>query len=201
MDKGYYDKMMAAMDRIKEVDVAGIKLEEFDERLLYVDQLDINVQLAIQPSAYAYYNSLLNDAEAELKSVKEEYDRWFKCKMSEASAQLMGSNPDAYKPTESDKKARVYINCKQESLASEGKNEIDTWEDRIRELEKYRNLLKFWCDALTTKNFILPHYINRMNIEGTSISSYKGGHELTPIERPLSNLKKSNLRSDFSRNS
>jgi len=198
MNNELLQKMKNSMERIKETDVSGIKLEDFDERILFVDQLDIDTHLIIQAPALGYYNFLLSDAESELRSLKDSYDRWFKCKMSEASAQLMGSDPDAYKPTESDKKARVYINCKQEAIASQGKNEIDDWETRIREMEKYRDFLKYWCDTLTTKNFTLSHYINRQNIENGTRDSVKAKKDLTPIERPLSTVKR-NLASEFRR--
>ena len=193
MNQELHKSLRNAIDKVKEIDVSGIDLDAPEPEILNVDQLDLDTHIIMQPSAIAYYGFLLSEAERELRELKGEYDRWLKTKMLEAGAQLKGSGVDEYKPTKDDKEGRVIINCKQEAKIS-GEDELLTWESRISELEKYRNVIKFWLDGFNTKNYLLKLYADRCGIERSSITSIK-----TPVEQPLSSMNKHTLIKEFKR--
>lgn len=196
MDANLFENLDKAIKKFDEIDVSGINLVNPDPRLLFLDQLDLNTQVIIQSPAMAFYGYKLNRAESELKACKEDFDKWMKIKKLEAEAQLLGSNPEKeYKPSEAKKEARVYVNSRQKAKETNGIDETEEWQDKIRILEEYRDKIKFWYDGFNTKNFFINGYITRQNQEDCSVETIKQ----TPIEKPLSNMKKTNILTEFRR--
>jgi hypothetical protein len=74
--------------KMGEIDLAGISLEKADHRLLDITHMDLDKHVAMQPSAIAYYGSLLKDASRRLASAKRQYDRWQKKKYAQAKVSL-----------------------------------------------------------------------------------------------------------------
>jgi len=201
MDAKFFENLDTSIEKFKEIEVSGINLYDPDPRILYLDQLDLNTHVVMQSSAVAFYGYRLNRAESELKACKDDYDKWMKIKMLEAEAQLLGSNPDGkeYKPSKDKKEARVYVNSRQKAKETEdGVDEAEEWVEKIRILEEYRDKIKFWYDGFTAKNFLINTYINRQTAEFSSVESVKSKN-LTPIEQPLSRMKKINLSTEFQR--
>lgn len=198
--KDKLDKLTKAIERFGEVDVSGLKLDEPDERLLLLDQLDIMTHVIIQAPAVAYYNYQFNRADAELRACKEDYEKWLKVKKLEAEAQLvsrMQAQEDGkqYKPTEHMKEARVYVNSREKAKET-GVDEAEEWINRIRLLESYRDALKFWVDGFNAKNFLINGYASRYNSENTAVEEIR---DPTPVERPLSSLKRSEYGREYRR--
>lgn len=196
MDPKLFESLDKAIEKFNDIDVSGINLYDPDPRILYLDQLDLNTHVIIHASAISFYGYQLNRAEAELRACKEDYDKWMKIKKLEAEAQLLGSNPEnEYKPSEAKKEARVYVNSKQKAKETNGTDEAQEWVDKIRILEEYRDKIKFWYDGFMAKNFLINTYINRQNNEMTAVETVKS----TPVERPLSGMKRTNFSAEFKR--
>jgi len=197
MDAKFFENLDKSIEEIKNTDVSGINLNDPDKRLLYLDQLDINTHVIIHSPAIAFFGYKLGRAEAELRACKEDYEKWMKIKKLEAEAQLLGSDAESgYKPSESKKEARVYVNARQKAKETGEEDESEEWVAKIRILEEYRDKIKFWYDGFTAKNFLINTYINRQNAEFSSIDNVK---DKTPVERPLSNMKRPNFQAEFKR--
>lgn len=197
MDAKFFENLDKSIEEIKDTDVSGINLNDPDKRLLFLDQLDINTHVIIQSPAVAFFGYKLDRAEAELKACKEDYEKWMKIKKLEAEAQLLGSSADSgYKPSEAKKEARVYVNARQKAKETGEEDESEEWVAKIRLLEEYRDKIRFWFNGFTAKNFLINTFINRQNSEFSSVDKVR---EKTPIERPLSNMKKTDLRAEFKR--
>lgn len=197
MDAKFFENLDRAIEEVKDTDVSGINLHDPDKRLLFLDQLDVNTHVIIQAPAIAFFGYKLSRAEAELKACKEDYEKWMKIKKLEAEAQLLGNDADnGYKPSEAKKEARVYVNARQKAKETGKEDESEEWVAKIRILEEYRDKIKFWHDGFTAKNFLINTFINRQNAEFSSVENTRSQ---TPVERPLSNMKRPNFQAEFKR--
>lgn len=171
MDVKLFENLSCGIEKMGDLDISGVKLECPDPKTLVFDQDDFETHVLIQSPAVSFYGWHLARAEAHIKQLKEDYDKWFKIKKLEAAAQLMGSDPEAYKPSEAAKEARVFINCRESAKNNpNGIDEDQNWKDRIRLAEEYRDAIKCWFDGFNSKNFLIKVYAGILEADGRGVS-------------------------------
>lgn len=196
MDAKLFANLSDSIKKFDDFDVSGINLHNPPPEILVFDQDDIETHCIMQAPAIAYYGWHLSRAEAVLKQLREDYEKWFKIKKSEAGAQLRGSDPD-YKPSEPAKEARVFVNCQQAKLSG-GVDEDEEWKAKIRLAEEYRDTMKFWHDGFNAKNYLISTYAGVTKADGRAVSGIKA-KDLTPVEQPLSGFNSSGAKRVFRR--
>jgi hypothetical protein len=144
-----------------EVELAGIKLESADPRLLDVSQMDLDRHVSMQPSAMAYYGALLKDVGRRLGAMKRHFDRWEKKKYAEAKASLSSGTGKA---TVADVEARFIV---------DNESELEKWDKQLDKLQQEHDTLSVWFEAWRQKSFAIREHASiteeeRFN-ESTSI--------------------------------
>ncbi|MCK9154599.1 MAG: hypothetical protein M0P12_00645 [Paludibacteraceae bacterium] len=170
MDVELFQNLNNGIEKLKSFDISGVRLECPEPGILVLDQDDFETHVLIQAPAITFYGWHLCRAEACVKQLKEDYDKWMKIKKSEAQAQIMGDDPDAYKPSESAKEARVFVNSR--DLAKKTENGIDEdedWRNKIRLAEEYRDTIKAWYDGFVAKNWLIKVYGNVLESDGRGL--------------------------------
>jgi hypothetical protein len=170
MEMELFKNISTSIDKLKSFDISGVRLENPEPGVLVFDQDDFETHVLIQAPAITFYGFHLSRAEAVVKQLKEDYDKWMKIKKSEAAAQLMGSDPEAYKPSESAKEARVFINSREAAKKTEnGIDEDEDWKNKIRLAEEYRDTLKAWYEGFMAKNWLIKVYSGVLENDGRGI--------------------------------
>ena len=159
-EKDVVNNIAEACDSMGEVDLAGIKLESADPRLLDVSHMDLDKHVAMQPSAMAYYGSLLKDAGRRLASFKRFYDRWEKKKYAEAKAGCLGGTTG--KATVADVEARFIV---------DNEAEIEKFEKQLDKLTRDHDTLSVWFEAWRQKSFSIREHANITEDERWNSSS------------------------------
>jgi hypothetical protein len=186
MDAKLFENLSKSIKKFDGLDISGYALNNPPPELLLLDQDNFETHVLMQAPAISYYGYQLNRAEATVKSLRDGYDKWLKIKKLEAGAQIMGSDPDGYKPSEAAKEARVFVNSKQESRVS-GVDEDESWREKIRLAEEYRDTIKFWFDGFNAKNFHIKIFGDIMLKDGRQVNSIRKTDN-TPVEEPLSSF-------------
>lgn len=127
-----------------EVELAGINLESGDGRLLDVTHMDLDRHVAMQPSAMAYYGTLLKDAGRRLDALKRQHNRWKKKKMAEARVAVQNSVKAASSILASDIEARFIV---------DNEDAIEKWEGQLDKLQREHDTLSVWFEAWKQKSF------------------------------------------------
>jgi len=170
MDVELFQNLNDGIDKLKSFDISGVRLECPEPGVLVMDQDDFETHVLIQAPAITFYGWHLGRAEAHVKQLKEDYDKWMKIKKAEAQAQIMGKDPDAYKPSEAAKEARVFINSRESAKNSEnGIDEDEEWKNKIRLAEEYRDTIKAWYDGFVAKNWLLKVFANIQENDGRGV--------------------------------
>jgi hypothetical protein len=157
------DNIADSFNSMGEIDLAGISLEKADHRLLDVTHMDLNAHVAMQPSAVAYYGSLLKDASRRLSAMKRQYERWSKKKYAEAKASLASGTG---KSTVADIEARFIV---------DNDTEIDKWDKQIDKLQYEYDTMTVWYEAWRQKGFTIREYASITEDERYLSSSISGG--------------------------
>lgn len=147
-EKTVIDKIAESCESMGEVDLAGIKLESADPRLLDVSQMDLDRHVAMQPSAVAYYGSLLRDSKRRMGGQKRAYERWEKKKYALAKASLASGTG---KSTVADVEARFIV---------DNEKEIEKWEKTLDKLQFEFDTLDIWYEAWRQKSFSIGQHAN-----------------------------------------
>jgi len=184
-EKGVMDCIADACDSMGEVDLSGIKLETADPRLLDVSQMDLDRHVAMQPSAIAYYGSLLKDAGRRLATLKRQFERWEKKKYAEAKVSL-ASGTGSGKFTVADIEARFIV---------DNEAEIEKWENQIAKLQFEYDTLNIWFEAWRQKGFTIRDYANitedeRWNYNPSLTTEQKSSDRESGIDRVRRIIKK-----------
>lgn len=170
--KSVIDCIADACDSMGDVDLAGIKLETADPRLLDVSHMDLDRHVAMQPAAMAYYGSLLKDSARRLAALKRAYDRWEKKKYAEAKVSACsGTNS---KPTVEDIKARFIV---------DNEPEIEKWEKQIDRLQYEYDTMNVWFESWRQKSFSIGQYAGITDDERWNTSASLKGSEKSPDKR------------------
>lgn len=151
----------AAYDEMGEIDLAGIKLESADPRLLDVTEMDLDRHVAMQPSAMAWVGSLVKEAARMLKEHEKQYERWEKKKYAEAKASLEAGTG---KNTVADVQARYIV---------DNEKEIEKWEKSINKLQAQYDTLSSWIEGWRQKSFAIQQHISMTEDERWTESSVK----------------------------
>lgn len=199
MDIELFKNLEKAFAKLSNCDIVNKRMEIPDPSDLVLDQDDLETHVLAQAPATSYYSYKLAEAERIIKALKDDYNKWFLIKKAEAGAQMMGSDPDGYKPSSEAKEARVYINCRQ-AKKDGGENGIDEdeeWRKKIRLAEEYRDVIKAWYDGYVAKNFQIKTYAMIAENDGRSLTSIKENR--TPIEDSLVSFNPSSVKKTFKR--
>lgn len=145
-EKSVTENIADSCESMGEVDLAGIRLETADPRLLDVSQMDLDKHVAMQPSAVAYYGSLLRDAKRRLAAQKRAYERWEKKKYALAKASLAAGTG---KSTVADVEARFIV---------DNEDEIEKWDKMIDKLQFEYDTLDIWYEAWRQKSFSIGQH-------------------------------------------
>ncbi len=151
------ENITKACDSLGEVELAGIKLESADPRLLDVSQMDLDRHVSMQPAAVAYYGALLKDAARRLAALKRHFDRWEKRKYAEAKAALA-----AIKSTVADVESKYII---------DNEAELDKWDKQMDKLQAEYDTLNVWFEAWRQKSFSIREHASITEDERFNVSS------------------------------
>jgi hypothetical protein len=159
-----------------QVELAGIKLEDADPKLLDVTHMDLDRHVAIQPAAIAYYNSLLREAQRRYDAAKRSYDRFEKKKMAAAKTIVMNAAAAKSSVTAADIQAQYLI---------DNDRDVEKWDTTLDRLKFEVDTLEVWCKAWRDKGFSINHHADITEDErwNNSTSTNRGGGE-TPRKRP-----------------
>ena len=147
-------------DSMGTIDLSGIKLESADPRLLDVGELDIDRHVAMQPSAMAYYGSLLKESGRSLGTYKKDTERWEKKQFAVAKANLTASS--STKPVKEEVEARFYV---------DNEKEIAHRDKTLDGLQKQYDLLSVWFEAWKQKGFSIKEYVDIGENERYSVNA------------------------------
>ena len=148
------ERIAETCDNLGQVELAGIKLEEADPRLLDVSQLSFDQHVAMQPAAIAYFGVLRKEAARRLGRMEKAYDRWEKKQWAKAKAAFASG---AAKTTVDDIKARFVV---------DNEPDIEKWEDDIEKLQREKDTLDEWYEAWRQKSYSIREFAD---IEGDEI--------------------------------
>ena len=137
---------------------AGIRLEDATQELLDVDTLTIDVHVALQPAAIAYYGSLLSEAQRHLFKLQREYDRWEKEKTALAKASLAGSPTRA---TKDDAEARFIV---------DNRDELSKWDEKIDNAKQTVDIVAAYFEGWKQKSFAIKAKIEISETERYNVN-------------------------------
>ena len=157
-EKSVIERIAESCEEMGEVELAGIKLESADPRLLDVTHMDLDTHVAMQPSAMAYYGSLLKDAARRLAALKRSYDRWEKKKYAMAKVSLASGTG---KNTVADIEARFIV---------DNEPEIEKWERQIERLQFEYDTMSVWFEAWRQKSFSIGQHADITEDERFNLS-------------------------------
>jgi len=167
MNENVIRNIEGTCEGLGEIDLGGITLESADAKLLDVTQMELDVHVAMQPSAVAYYGSLLKDASRRLEALKKHHNRWEKRKLSEARVSVENGSRAASKILASDIEARFIV---------DNEADIEKWEDQLDKLQKEYDTLSVWFDAWRQKSFSIREFASITEDERfNSTPSFRGG--------------------------
>jgi len=161
------EKIMQSCVILGSVDLGGVKLEDGNPSLLNVAEFNLDMHVAIQPQAIAYFGALKKDASRRLSALRRSFERWEKKKYAEAKASLgVGTG----KTTVADIEAR-YI--------TDNEAEIQKWDDQIDKAQLEFDTLDVWFEAWRQKAFSIREFAG---IEETE--RYNSSSSLSSSEAP-----------------
>jgi hypothetical protein len=181
--KGVVEHVADACESMGDVELAGIRLETADPRLLDVTHMDLDRHVAMQPSAMAYYGSLLKDASRRLSALKRAYERWEKKKYAEAKASLAAGTG---KTTVADIEARFIV---------DNEPEIEKWDKQLDKLQFEYDTMSVWFEAWRQKSFAIREHANitedeRWNSSPSMKEPEKSSDRRAGVERVRSIIRK-----------
>lgn len=130
-----------SVDEIGSIDLCGINLESADPKLLDVTYGDLNLHVAMQPAAIAYYGTLLKDSARRVNEAKRQFERWSKKKYLEAKASLVAGSSKA---TVQDIEVRFTV---------DNEKELEEWDKLLDRLQEEYDTLNMWYEAWKQKSY------------------------------------------------
>lgn len=169
--KGMSDVITGTIDSLGDIDMGGVKLNQPTKELLELDELTLDVHVAMHPAAIAYYGALKKEAARNLGNIKKAYERWERQRYSEARVKVTGSSTAQHKPTQNDIEARMVV---------DNIKEMEAWDERLDEAQKHLDTLESWFEAWRQKSFALRDHVQmdeeeRYNAGGGSMTRKAGG--------------------------
>lgn len=152
-------------DEIGNVDLSGVKLEDASPELLDVTSLSLDVHVAMQPAALAYYGTMRREAERYCARRERDFDRWQKKQYAKA------------KETFSSGASKATINDIDAKFVVDNEVEIERWEDELEELRKQRDCLAEHYEAWRQKGFSLREYIAMNTAEAFSTNNIQSNQK------------------------
>lgn len=179
-EKSIVELIADSCDSMGEVELAGIKLESADPRLLDVTHMDLDRHVAMQPAAMAYYGSLLKDAARRLAALKRAYERWEKKKYAEAKVNANSSGTG--RTTVEDVKARFIV---------DNEPEIEKWEKQLDRLQFEYDTMNVWFESWRQKSFSIREHANITEDERWNTgASLKGGDKPPDREEGIDRVRR-----------
>lgn len=172
------------------VELSGIKLETADKSLLDVTQFSLDVHVAMQPAAIAYFGSQKKDAQRRLDAIERSYDRWQKRKYSQAKSAVEAAMGGAKGIRVGDIESRYVI---------DNETEIEQWEERIDQAREESDTLDVWYEAWKQKSFSIREFASieedeRFNTNSSIGSQPDTTKEMTKIEKVRAMMQKKRLQ-------
>ena len=130
------------------VELSGIKLEEAKPELLDINSLNLDIHVAMQPAALAYYGQLRKDAMRRVADLKNKRERWGKAKYAEAKEACLRDMPKA---TVADIEARVII---------DNMDEIKSLDELEANAQQIFDTLDVWYEAWKQKGYSIREHIS-----------------------------------------
>lgn len=153
-------------DELGQVDLSGILLESADPKLLNPSFGELDEHVSMQPSAIAYYGSMLKEAKRQHRLYQRSYERWEKKKFALARAAASASSTG--KSLVADIEARYVI---------DNEKEIEKWEEQLDVLQMRSDTLEVWYEAWRQKSFAIKEHIGITDDERWNSSSSVEGIE------------------------
>ena len=138
----------ASIDALGQVELSGIKLEEAKAELLDINSLSLDLHVAMQPAALAYYGQLRKTAMRRLDDLKNRRERWQKIKYAEAKEACLRDMPKA---TVADIEARV---------VRDNIDEIKQLDEAEFHAQEIFDTLDAWYEAWKQKGYALREHIS-----------------------------------------
>lgn len=142
--------IMDTCDKLGDITLSGIKLEDAHRDLLDVMKGPLDQHVAMQPAAMAYFLSLKKAAKRRLDNILSAFDRWEKRHYSLAKAAVESGVTSKSSIKVEDVKARFVV---------DNEPEIEKWEARIEKMQEEYDTLDSWCEAWKQKSFSLREYV------------------------------------------
>lgn len=160
------------------VELSGIKLEEAKPELLDINSLNLDIHVAMQPAALAYYGQLRKDAMRRVADLKNKRERWGKAKYAEAKVACLRDMPKA---TVADIEARVII---------DNMDEIKSLDEMEANAQQIFDTLDVWYEAWKQKGYSIREHISMELSEransNTSLGFDDGNAVIPPFGIPVS---------------
>ncbi len=145
------ETISGACEKLGVVELAGIRLETGDPRLLDVSEFDLDRHAAMQPAAIAYYGMLKKAASRRLANLKKAYDRWEKKQYAKAKAAVLSGTQAPSSIKVEDVKARFVI---------DNEPEIEKWEKQLETLQRQYDDVDAWYEAWKQKSFSIREMVD-----------------------------------------
>lgn len=136
------------IDSLGQVELSGIKLEEAKPELLDINSLTLDMHVAMQPAALAYYGQLRKIAMRRLEDIKNRRERWMKAKYAETKAACLSIGAKA---TVADIEAK---------LVTDNIEDIKKADDAERSAQEAFDTLDVWYDAWRQKGYSIREHIS-----------------------------------------
>ena len=114
--------IIATCEKLGEVSLGNIKLENADASLLDITKHTLDQHVAMQPSGMAYFGFLKRVTSRKLESLESDYDHWTKRKFAEARVAVEAGTTSKTNVKVEDIKSRLLI---------DNEPKIKEWKDRI----------------------------------------------------------------------
>ncbi len=139
-------RVSTAIDGLGQIELSGIKLENADPRLLDINSMTLDMHVAMQPAALAYYGQLRRIAMRRLDELKNKRERWQKAKYAETKANCLAGG----KATVADIEAR---------LVTDNIEDIKKADEIERHAQEVFDTMDVWYEAWKQKGYSIREHI------------------------------------------
>lgn len=142
--------IIATCEKLGEVSLGSIKLEEASPSLLDVTKFTLDQHVSMQPSAMAYFGFLKRVTARKLENLESDYDHWTKRKFAEARASVEAGTSNKSNVKVEDIKARLLI---------DNEAKIKEWKDRINQAQEAHDAVDSFFEAWKQKSFTIREMV------------------------------------------
>lgn len=142
----------ASCEKLGQKSFFNVPLETCDPRFLDVTESTLDMHVAIQPTAIAFFGNLRKLSQRSLERAKRRYERWLKVKFHEVKS----GATEGKRQTIAEVEASVVIRFRAE---------IEKYEEELDQLQDGADTLDAWYQAWLQKSHTIREYANMMSEE------------------------------------